>query len=205
MKRKGNVCIALGALLIVAALGLTAYNRLDSRRAGQRAAAAMEQLEPMLPGSAQGFGDASAGETQLPDSTLDPGRAMPEIELDGVAYAAVLEIPALELKLPVISRWSYDALRLAPCRYAGSLYRNDLVIAGHNYEAHFGALRSLTPGDRVNITDMDGVRFCYEVADIHSLSPDQGQELTQSEWDLTLFTCTVGGAARLCVCCTAVE
>ena len=205
MKRRGNVLIFLGALLLLAALGLSVYNRLDSRRAGRRAAEVMEQLEQLLPAPAAPVAGTPAGETLTPDYILDPGRDMPEREIDGTAYAAVLEIPALALRLPVVSRWSNDALKNAPCRYSGSVYQNDLVIAGHNYSTQFGPLRTLSLGDRVYVTDMDGNRFSFQVAELHTLSPEQVEEMTDSEWDLTLFTCTPGGAARLAVCCTGTE
>ena len=141
----------------------------------------------------------------IPDYVLDPSRDMPVREIDGIAYAALLEIPALELELPVLAEWSYDNLRLGPCRYSGSVYQNDMVIAGHNYSTQFGALRTLSLGDRVFVTDMDGNRFVFEVAEFHTLAPEQVEEMTGSEWDLTLFTCTVGGATRLAVCCTRIE
>ena len=65
---------------------------------------------------------------------------MPEYTLKSlgdVACIGILEIPALDLNL-VISSWSYSSLRLAPCRYSGSAYKGDLVIAAHNYQSHFG-------------------------------------------------------------------
>ena len=45
--RKGSACIVLGTLLLLAALGLTAYNRLDSRRAGRVSAEAAQQRRRM--------------------------------------------------------------------------------------------------------------------------------------------------------------
>ena len=203
MKRKGSVCIVLGTLLLLAALGLTAYNRLDSRRAGRASAAAAQQLPAIIPEPAASPDNAPAGEVLIPDYVLDPNREMPEREIDGETYVALLEIPSLGLELPVLSHWSYDALRIAPCRYSGSLYLNNLVIAGHNYTTHFAPLWSMRPGDAVIVTDMDGSRFRFIAAEIHTLSPDQVQEMTESEWDLTLFTCTADGSARFAVCCTA--
>ena len=199
--RKGSVCIVLGTLLLLAALGLTAYNRLDSRRAGRVSAEAAQQLQAVLPEPAATPDDAPAGEMLIPDYILDPNREMPEREIDGEAYVAMLEIPSLELELPVLSHWSYDGLRIAPCRYSGSLYLNNLVIAGHNYTTHFAPLWSMRPGDAVIVTDMDGSRFRFVAAEIHTLSPDQVREMTESEWDLTLFTCTADGSLRFAVCC----
>jgi sortase A len=59
----------------------------------------------------------------------------------------------------------------------------------------------MRPGDAVIVTDMDGSRFRFVAAEIHTLSPDQVREMTESEWDLTLFTCTADGSLRFAVCC----
>ena len=202
MKRKGSLCIVFGAVFLLAALSLTAYNRFDSRRAGRISAHAVQQLQEVIPEPVKTPDDAPAGEMLIPDFILDPDREMPEREIDGETYVAMLEIPSLGLELPVLSHWSYEGLRIAPCRYSGSLYRNNLVIAGHNYTTHFGPLWSVRPGDTVIVTDMDGSRFRFTAAEIHTLSPDQVLEVTESEWDLTLFTCTPDGTLRFAVCCT---
>ena len=79
---------------------------------------------------------------------------MPVVMLDGYEYVGYVEIPALELKLPVMSDWDYNRLTLAPCRQFGSSRTDDLVIAAHNYESHFGHLKDLSVGDAVTFTDM---------------------------------------------------
>ena len=90
MKRKGSVCIILGALLLLAALGLTAFNRFDSRRAGRASAEAVQQLQAVIPEPAATPDDAPAGEMLIPDYILDPNREMPEREIDGETYVAML-------------------------------------------------------------------------------------------------------------------
>ncbi|MCI6909376.1 MAG: sortase, partial [Clostridiales bacterium] len=82
--------------------------------------------------------ETAPGETEIPDYVLNPAMEMPETAVDGASYIGVLRIPALGLSLPVIGEWSDDGAKLAPCRYAGSAYTDDLVIAGHNYRTHFG-------------------------------------------------------------------
>jgi len=59
------------------------------------------------------------------------------------------------------------------------------------------SLKNLVQGDAVTFTDMDGNVFCYQVAEIETLPPYATQEMTSGEWDLTLFTCTIGGQNRL--------
>ncbi len=96
-------------------------------------------------------------------------------------------------------------MKLAPCRYAGSAYLNDLIIAGHNYRAHFGALGKLRAGDSVIFTDAGGNRFSYTVSRVEQLSSSALEEMESGDWDLTLFTCTVGGKARVTVRCVRME
>lgn len=129
---------------------------------------------------------------------------MPEETIDGRSYIGVLEILSLSLQLPVIGSWSYAELREAPCRYAGSAYQKNMVIAGHNYSSHFGNLKNLSQGDTVIFTDVDGNRFHYRVIELETLAPDAVDDLTSGDWDLTLFTCTIGGRSRVTVRCSEV-
>ena len=104
-----------------------------------------------------------------------PDMEMPTKEIDGETYIGVVEIPSLELSLPVMSDWSYPQLKKAPCRYVGSVYSHDVVICGHNYDRHFGRLKELVPGDEVRFTDMDGNVFRYSVCAVEQLAKTAGE------------------------------
>ena len=53
----------------------------------------------------------------------------------------------------------------------------------------------------VYFTDMDGNRFTYQVVSFEVLQPNQIEEMCDEQWDLTLFTCTLGGRTRFTVRC----
>ena len=194
MKHKGKGLIFTGLLLIAAALFLTGYNLFDQMRAQRSAAQAAAQLTEQLPQTSQ---------TDVPDYLLTPEMEMPVETIDGVDYVGVLRIPALALELPVISQWSYPLLKIAPCRYSGSAYQNNLVLCAHNYASHFGNLKNLHIGDAVTFTHLDGNLFSYQVAEQATLLTQATEEMESGDWDLTLFTCTVGGQSRVTVRCTA--
>ena len=61
--------------------------------------------------------------------------------------------------------------KIAPCRQFGSSRTDDLVIAAHSYESHFGKLASHTAGDSVAFTDMDGIVNEYVVNKVEVLDP----------------------------------
>ena len=209
MSKRGKLCTALGLLLLLAALGLTAYNLWLDARASMSVDVVLERLTPTLSSRQSELPPLSSGEALeeafVPDYVLNPEMAMPEETIDGRNYIGVLDIPALELSLPIISEWSYDALQTAPCRYSGSAYLDNLVIAGHNYRSHFASLPQLQPGDTVTFTDMDGNVFSYEVSSLETLSSYAISDMTSGDWDLTLFTCTVGGQSRLAIRCDQAE
>lgn len=123
------------------------------------------------------------------------------MRIDDREYIGVLSIPALGRELPVISSWDYPGLRVAPCRYTGSAYTDDLVIATHNYASHFGRLRELSQGDSIRFTDTDGNVFDYVVSELEILEPYAVSQMTEGDWDLTLFTCTPGGQYRVTLRC----
>lgn len=202
--KRGTVLIFTGLLLIAAALCLTGYNLFEEHRADRAASQAAAELEALIPAAAAAE-PAEGGEEEIPDYLLNPKMEMPVQSLEGQDYIGVLEVPALGLELPVISQWSYPRLRKAPCRYSGSAYTDDLIIAAHNFRSHFGGLKNLGEGETVRFTDVDGNVFTYAVAVRETLEPTAIEEMESGDWDLTLFTCTPGGSYRVTVRCERTE
>lgn len=203
-QKLGTALIVLGALLLAGALGLLGYNQWDNSRAEKAAAEVLDQLETTL--------DDQQGHPQLleptqPEDTTD--REMTVTTIDGWDYIGYLSIPSIGLALPVMSEWSYPGLKIAPGRYAGSVFTEDLVICGHNYARHFSPIKKLAVGTEVQFVDMDGKEWDYTVSKVEVLQPTQIEEMvgktTDDDWDLTLFTCTTGGSARCAVRCIRTE
>ncbi len=117
-------------------------------------------------------------EPEAESGPLDP--ELPVVEIDGNEYVGEISIPAIGIDLPVMSEWSYPRLKIAPCRQFGSSRTDDLVIAAHNYESHFGKLTSLTAGDSVTFTDMDGIVNEYVVNKVEVLDPHSVEEVEHS-------------------------
>ena len=204
MKQKiGKICMVLGALLILASLGLLAYNKWDAARADKAAQTALGELENTLTKTIE---EKNKADDMVLQPELDPDQPMTEVELDGWNYIGYLSIPSIGLNLPVMSEWSYAGLKIAPGRYSGSTYADNMVVCAHNYAKHFSPIKWLAEGAEVYFTDMDGMRWSYEVSAVETIQPTQIEKMTEKtedseNWDLTLFTCTTGGSARCAVRC----
>lgn len=191
----GVICVLLGVVLLLAALGLYGYNRWEDAQAGAEAQTVVQDLQEKVVEQTQSAASAPA----LDSSSLDP--ELPVVELDGYEYVGTVSIPAIGIDLPVMSEWSYPRLKIAPCRQFGSSRTDDLVIAAHNYESHFGKLTSLSAGDSVTFTDMDGIVNEYVVNKVEVLDPHSVEEVEHSGYALVLYTCTYGGKTRVTVFC----
>lgn len=196
--RKGLFFVYGGLLLLAAALLLTGYNLWDSWRAKQEAGEIAAVLESHMDSREK---EKNEENVLVDSSRTDEQEEITAVLIDGEKYIGMLEIPALKLELPVMGEWSYPKLRIAPCRYTGSVYQNDMIIAGHNYDSHFGRLKELQAGDEITFTDVHGITYFYKVISQEILEKNAVEEMQEGDWDLTLFTCTIGGAQRITVRC----
>ena len=77
-------------------------------------------------------------------------------------------------------------MKLAPCQYQGSAYLDNMILAGHNYRAHFAGLKDIQIGDAVIFTDAEDSCFHYEVSGLEELPGTAICEMESGDWDLTL-------------------
>lgn len=194
--KRGLFLMAAGLLLMAAAGVVTYIHGAVEAKAGLRSAEALAALQVEISDNAGEGRDAVENMLSTFSLTETESAAVGSAE-----YIGILEVPALGLSLPVQSEWSYPKLNATPCRYTGSAVKDNLVIAGHNYPSHFGYFYRLSGGDSVRFTDVQGNIYDYRVVSIETLEKTQVEEMQAGNWDLTLFTCTSGGAARLAVRC----
>lgn len=200
----GKLLMVLGLALVLGAGGLYGYNQYVDYQAGQASENAAMELVQEITAQRVEIKDkpvvSVAVETEAPSAEL-----LKVAELNGAYYMGVITIPELERILPIQSDWSESKLKRTPCRYSGSLDEGGLVIAGHNYKKHFSKLSTLSYGDSVVFTDLEGNQYFYEVREVYTLDGSDVDGMTQSGYDLSLFTCNYDGQARVTVRCTRVE
>lgn len=191
-ERIGKGVSYLGIILIVLAVSLCFYNVYDSIRADISSKSIMNDYMAHVSSGPQG---------SVPDYILNPDMDMPEVEVDDLSCIGVLEIPSLDIQLPITSTFNYALMKQAPCRYYGSIYKNNMVIAAHDSWFHFGRIHTLKSGDSVKFTDASGNQFDYCVDVVDVVSPNSVDDVTSGKWPLTLFTCTLDAQNRVVVRC----
>ncbi len=199
-KTCGMCCIAIGTALLIAALSIVLYNFYQDKSGGTAAHEILAELKKEIPET------ESSGESEKGDLFLEYETAQkhdePIAEADGQACIGIISIPSLELELPVLSQWNYPNLKLSPCRYKGTAAGGDLIIAAHNYRSHFGRISELGSGDKILFTDVNGKVYEYETIQTETIVGKDIESMefgSDTEWDITLFTCTLSGQSRVTV------
>ncbi len=175
MRRGGRFLFVLGCLLVMGSLGILLTNHLLAQQAQKANAEVVQIMEEILPEKWEGS----------MESRLD--MAMPVLEIGRKDYAALVDIPALGLTLPVKDRWEGERAFACPRRFCGTVYDGSLVIGGADQPGQFGGLANLPLGTVVTITDMSGAVFSYAVDRIERTSSASAEILTDPDADLTLF------------------
>ena len=204
----GIFCILLGIVCLLVSAGFVIYNRYESQSGAQYSQTLLQTVQDEIENMAlieAGQPDRVTEEMSPADSQKSDSREMATIQAGDYTSIGILEIPVLEVELPVLADWSYEKLKKAPCHYYGSYYESDFVIAAHNYASHFGRLTQLQTGDLVLFTDAAGQTHYYEVVLLETLPPTATEEMITSGFALSLYTCTPGGSNRVTVRCNTVN
>lgn len=127
---------------------------------------------------------------------------------DGTEYytIAIIEIPKLNIKYPVLSTWNDELLKNATCKYKGPDPNEigNFVIIGHNYRdesknAFFTNIYKLNPLDIIKLTDMSGRTVEYSVYKNTVIKDNDFSCIDQStdgQKEITLLTCYNYGKDR---------
>lgn len=163
-KRKGNKFIkAVLIVIVISVIGLAGWDIYSDHRGSEKADAVMSVLSGIVPG----LGDEDAVSTGV---GRDPLAA---ISIEGVDIVGVLEIPALNIQAPVTSK-DYSEEFFASW-LDGSPVQGHFKITGGRDDL-FRRLAKLKPDDRVYFTDVDGMRYSYEVRTQYHLKKwDEGE------------------------------
>ncbi|MBQ7048689.1 MAG: hypothetical protein IJN86_07045 [Clostridia bacterium] len=176
-KRKtfSNLCIIIGAVLILAVAAYTLYAVLSAKGFESDNKKIVALAEELMPPSADAYIEERGNSN------------MPVMEIEGVNVIGIIDIPTHDTKLPVNASWGTKSAKSMPCRYDGSLYDRDLIIGTVDTEGQFDFASELAVNSLLYFTDMESDRFSYSISSIkHSdkLNIDVWKEKSA---DLTVF------------------
>ena len=138
-------------------------------------------------------------QTVQTEVTIDVPDEQKSVASDGTEYytIGVVNIPSLEVNYPILSTYSDELLKIAPCKFHGPNPNEigNLCIAGHNYRnsKFFSKVPNMELGDTIEITDLGGNTIIYAVYDKFIVNPDEldcTSQLTGGKKEITLITCT---------------
>ncbi len=163
--RVGTILIVLGVIFILTGAGIYIYKQLENYFAIQESTNTVGLLT-----------DAISSSTDAGDSLI----------IDGKGYVGIIEIPSINLTLPVLASCENGNLERGICLY----YSNgNYVIGGHNRVSQFRPIYNLRIGDKLVFYDTHSNKKEYKLVKTEILLPENIKQFTTSEYGVTLFTC----------------
>ena len=221
-----KISLVLAALLAVAGICVMLWSVFTGHRLQSSAATAVqefladrdepEQKYPELLTALQAYNQRIYAENQSGlidlEACEEPAADLPAYGIDD-EIIGVLEIPAMELTMPVYLGASDDHLSVGSAVLGNTSApiggdNTNCVIAGHRGwrgADYFRHIDKLTVGDTVKLTNL-WETLTYTVTDIQIIQPNEIEKIKiQPNRDLlTLLTChpyASGGRQRYVVCC----
>ena len=196
MNKLANLFIVTGSILILISSSILVHHNYKEIKTGKESSKTLNIIKDNLSKS-------NLNTTNVKKNTSTD--KMPTTNINGYDYIGTISIPTLNLELPIISECDYDRLELAPCRYYGSIYTNDLIICAHSYKTQFKYISNLKQSDIIIFTDINGHNYIYEVIEIEILTSKDVDKMINNQFDLTLYTCTNDGLNRVTVRCNRIN
>jgi|GEM_PF-933703 len=194
-KYKFPVLIILGVGLVIISLVLIGFSQISGYVGSVNGKETVAKMEELLPYRSAGV--------PLTYSNSNPN--MPILEIDGTDYVAMLEIPTLDVKLPVADKWDSGKLYKASARFYGSCYDNSIVIGGTDSSYQFSFCEKIENGTTITVTDMTGAEFSYTVTQVDRSKKAHNEWLTNEDYDLTLFCQNTYGMEYIAVRCVSAK
>lgn len=208
-----TILLIVGIIVIIGVLSITGFFVIKNGKLKQEAEDAVDHFQ----------GQKNEIEDNIDDNTItneiNPIIGIENIVIDnntsdsnttntykGFPMVGTIEIPAINLKYPVLEDASKNAIEVAVGIYDGPGLNQigNTTIAGHNYRdgRFFSNNKKLVEGDKVYITDTAGQKITYVIYKIYTTSPEDSSYLerdTEGRREISLTTCTDDAKSRLII------
>ena len=143
-KKISAVVTLVGLILIMCAMAVLFHNKKEDNLAQKSSNTVLSSLKE-----------------KIEESNLKISDVEKDLNKDLNQYDGYIKIPKLNLELPVMKKPTQANLKKSPCIYSGTAKDSNLIIAAHNYSAHFGKINQLENGDKVQYTDLQNNTYNY--------------------------------------------
>ena len=159
MKRRltaKKVIVWVFIILVAAVFGFGVYYFTHLKTSGSEAEEVLSSMENLIPG----FGIEDDADDPLAGTFSGGTDPLMALSVNGKDIVGALEIPALDLRAPVMDKGKEEAYFIT--WVSGSPSKGKFRLKGGRDDV-FRKLAKAKPGDKVVFTDIDGNRHTYEV------------------------------------------
>ena len=151
-----KVVVFVIIILAAAVFAFAAYYFSHLKTSGSEAEEVLSSMEELIPG----FGEEMDPDDPLAEMFSSGTDPMMALSINGKDIVGCLEIPALDLRAPVLDKGKEEAYFVT--WISGSPVKGKFRLKGGREDV-FRKLAKAKPGDKVIFTDIDRNQYAYEV------------------------------------------
>lgn len=199
-------------------IGMIIWDYLDMKKSSKYAGSMISEIDKIIEENINNNTDsliiASDGNNEKngeQSSQIDDDRRTTVVQtqsnsvsISGVKVYGKIKIDKIGIEYPIIEYSDANALWKSICKITSVNIdgTSNLCLAGHNMRnlTMFGNLRRITNGDKIEITDLKGKKYIYNVYDKFFIDPNEVSIMNPtSDAIVTLITCNDTSDKRLIV------
>lgn len=203
------IIIIIAVVILIGFFGYDMYKKFTTKKSAEEI---VDQFNNSIGQNSNTIDENSIGSTEIPilneeltESSTGSGKR--KIQYQGYNVVGTIEIPAINLKYPILERVTKDSIETSVAVLQPSAGPNKVgntTIVGHNYRngSFFGNNDRLTLGDKIYITDTTGTTMKYNIYNIYTTTPDDAEYMTRDtngKREISLSTCTDNSKERLII------
>lgn len=222
-----NVLTMLLVVFIVAILGIIgyfAYDLLNTKAVNANAQSTLDEFQKAVTPvesvkKKQVKEDKNKDKSEVNNPLDELNALMPEtpvqeqkpaqknkVYMEGYEVVGTIKIPKTKVEYPVLAEVTKKSLEIAVgVAYGPGINQvGNTIIFGHNYrnELFFSNNKKLTNGDKIFLTDQDGLTVAYTIYNIYETDPSDASYFireTEGKREISLQTCTDDSSGRLII------
>lgn len=197
------VIVIAAVVVLLGFLGYDVYKKFTDKKA---VAEVLDNFNDVVTNNAVDINNQVVTPILNEEIQTNSGSTGNKVTYKGYNVVGTIEIPKISLKYPILERVTTKSIEVAVAVLygPGPNQVGNTVIVGHNYRngSFFGNNDKLSLGDKIYIEDLSGTKIEYNIYNIYTTSPDDGDYMvrdTNGKREISLSTCTDNSKERLII------
>lgn len=204
-----SILLIIIILITMCLLGYLIYGYISNAIITKEASDTVDDFENIITVGIEDEQDTNTENATIENTQINGSKntsTSTKVKYKGYNVIGTIQIPKTKVKYPIVDSTTPQAMDVAIVMLYGPGLNQEgnTVIVGHNYRngGFFGRNKNLENGDKIYITDINGIKIEYTIYNKYTTSDSDfsyATRETNGKREISLSTCTSDSSKRLVI------